>query len=479
MIKINLFKNANLLAFISCFAISIYCYWGWLYDGTLNIDGEFTNNFYQTITLGRWFHTFLRHYFLPEPFSLYITPLIALSFIIISAFIICRSLKLESYELLIGMLVFITFPQISYQLEFLNQADTVGIAFLLAAISAIIFHSQKNRIVIFSGIVLSILSMAIYQTFVTYIIAFVIGLQINSIIRNEKNIRESFYSSCLSLSLIALSTLIYLLLTKAIKHYFSLESNEYISNYIQNASDIKWLVKSAIDNIYNFYNNPPTGLNLYKWLLIPLLILMFTLTYKLKTRSIYLISSIIFIYILPVIFIVVVGSGAPPRLFVLMPIVAVILFSCLSNFRSIKYLNCMFFLFIIFNGVSTSKNLFLNDTLARQKDISLAKEISYTSQTKGISLNGKYIYIYGSNDSGNMLSMSADTFGKSFFWWDGGNYFRMVAFMNYYGICNCKPANKEQIEKIYPIVKSLPSWPNPDSIAEINGLVIIKLSEKK
>lgn len=86
---------------------------------------------------------FLRHYFLPEPFSLYITPLIALSFIIISAFIICRSLKLESYELLIGMLVFITFPQISYQLEFLNQADTVGIAFLLAAISAIIFHSQK------------------------------------------------------------------------------------------------------------------------------------------------------------------------------------------------------------------------------------------------------------------------------------------------------------------------------------------------
>lgn len=125
---------------------------------------------------------------------------------------------------------------------------------------------------------------------------------------------------------------------------------------------------------------------------------MFTLTYKLKTRSIYLISSIIFIYILPVIFIVVVGSGAPPRLFVLMPIVAVILFSCLSNFRSIKYLNCMFFLFIIFNGVSTSKNLFLNDTLARQKDISLAKEISYTSQTKGISLNGKYIYIYGSND---------------------------------------------------------------------------------
>lgn len=57
----------------------------------------------------------------------------------------------------------------------------------------------------------------------------------------------------------------------------------------------------------------------------------------------------------------------------------------------------------------------MNDTLARQKDISLAKEISYTSQTKGISLNGKYIYIYGSNDSGNMLSMSADTFGKSFF----------------------------------------------------------------
>ncbi|HFF6148018.1 TPA: hypothetical protein ACGD3N_004476, partial [Shigella flexneri] len=32
MIKINLFKNSNLLAFISCFAISIYCYWGWLYD---------------------------------------------------------------------------------------------------------------------------------------------------------------------------------------------------------------------------------------------------------------------------------------------------------------------------------------------------------------------------------------------------------------------------------------------------------------
>lgn len=54
----------------------------------------------------------------------------------------------------------------------------------------------------------------------------------------------------------------------------------------------------------------------------------------------------------------------------------------------------MFFLFIIFNSVSISKNLFLNDTLARQKDISLAKEISYISQTKAFPLTeNTYIYM--------------------------------------------------------------------------------------
>lgn len=47
-----------LIMIVASFLGAVFTYGNYIYRSTLNIDGEFTNNFYQTVSLGRWFHAF-------------------------------------------------------------------------------------------------------------------------------------------------------------------------------------------------------------------------------------------------------------------------------------------------------------------------------------------------------------------------------------------------------------------------------------
>lgn len=56
-----------LIMIVASFLGAVFTYGNYIYRSTLNIDGEFTNNFYQTVSRAM-VPCFLRNYFLPEPF---------------------------------------------------------------------------------------------------------------------------------------------------------------------------------------------------------------------------------------------------------------------------------------------------------------------------------------------------------------------------------------------------------------------------
>jgi Glucosyl transferase GtrII len=73
----------------------------------------------------------------------------------------------------------------------------------------------------------------------------------------------------------------------------------------------------------------------------------------------------------------------------------------------------------------------------------------------------------------------SSTIGASFFEWDGGSTLRIAAFLNFFSSATFLPANQDQVEKAFEAAESMPSWPAPGSIARVDGVVILKLSEPR
>ena len=71
----------------------------------------------------------------------------------------------------------------------------------------------------------------------------------------------------------------------------------------------------------------------------------------------------------------------------------------------------------------------------------------------------------------------SSTHGASFFRWDGGNRSRVAAFLNFLSNATFNPATDDQMEEAFEVASTMPSWPERGSIARVDGIVLIKLSE--
>ncbi|GAB2795206.1 hypothetical protein GCM10027040_21990 [Halomonas shantousis] len=90
------------------------------------------------------------------------------------------------------------------------------------------------------------------------------------------------------------------------------------------------------------------------------------------------------------------------------------------------------------------------------------------------------VYFHGGmlRDDNHKLAQSG-TFGSSFFAWDGGNNIRLKHFLDFYGLANIHTANRYQTMQALKIIDELPTWPNPNSIYLYQGVLVIKLAEKR
>ncbi|MGU0056821.1 hypothetical protein ACVXG7_19890 [Enterobacter hormaechei] len=119
------------LPVILCSVISSLAAYGYaLFNFTISIDGEYRDNFSVTISLGRWLHSLLKLYILPEPYVPFATVAFGLFIFALSSFIISITLFKDIFLASICSVLFFSIPQLAYQIQFINQADTVAISFL-------------------------------------------------------------------------------------------------------------------------------------------------------------------------------------------------------------------------------------------------------------------------------------------------------------------------------------------------------------
>lgn len=470
-----MFVNNSVKSFFVFFFLSLSIYGYYILFPTLNIDGEFSNNFMQTISLGRWFHALLKKYFLPEPFLPIFTALVAVFFLCLAGSLLIKIYACGSKEKIIAFLIFISFPQFSYQLEFLNQADTFSIGvFLCVYASALLIRKGLARLLLSACIIAC--AIGIYQTLILVMPTIVMTHCSLALWRKNISPRESFRLSISGFVVTAIAAFLYFVIQTSFKMYFSINADGYLLSYLTSSGNFYEYMVSVYQGVKKLLLGTKF-FGEFSFILVALgLMSLFSNVFFRKDKCLPFLYAMVALF-LTMLVIFLTGNSSPPRLFVTCSFMMMFVYLiCRVEFSLKIMIDIIAIMAVIFN-VLTLNYLFYKDASVRKSDLYIADRIVTLLQEKGGSCNNVKMYIHGRLDGINNLGVSSDTFGKSFFWWDGGNYMRAIAFMKYYGVCSAIPTDRNEVRFLYPYIQNMPIWPDEQAVKIVDGIIIVKMSD--
>jgi hypothetical protein len=471
----KVFKSA-LYPFLTALAVFITVYAFELSHFTLSIDEEFNDNIIHTISMGRWGHSFLKQLIFPEPFIPFFTEFISFILLSISCTIITNTMGLSLRQSIFFATLYASMPQFAYQLQFLNQFDTLATSLLLS--SMIVFLIIRRDGFIFNIILPSFLlciSISIYQSVIFYPLSILIASICIDATRNESKISlfkvvVSFLASSVS------GMILYAALTRIIQKIYNVNSDSYFTNMIS------WLHSSPIESIKiligfikGFLTFETTyGLSIFSLSALILALPLLTPLRKKIKYTFFAAALILSAFTLNII----IGGALPARAMTCLGVVFAA--SCVIAFSSLRDHKMMWIIpaISIIYGAATVSNLFYSETTAYNKDYRLATRIANDISAKinaSVESTIKVYFYGGMNLNYNNKIENSDMFGTSFLNWDSGNSARISAFINRTGIANISPVSFNDIKENQELINEAPVWPKAGSILIFSDIVVVKL----
>lgn len=172
MHKLDTNRNDNyqtLTVFVAAFVTYLFVYGFELTHFSLSIDEEFDNNIAHTIAIGRWGHALLKATIYPEPFIPFYTEILTFILLAASCVVIVKTFALKFKQALFFAVLYASSAQFAYQLQFLNQCDTVATAILISAVAVYLIVKNDS---FFCSLCLPALllgyAVAIYQSIIFF-----------------------------------------------------------------------------------------------------------------------------------------------------------------------------------------------------------------------------------------------------------------------------------------------------------------------
>ncbi len=474
------FDKAGKAAFLSALISYLFVYGFELTHFTLSIDEENMNNFYATLSTGRWGHSLLRMSILPEPYVPFFTMFFALVVLSLSSSVMCRYLKLDTEHSIVFSILIAAIPQMAYQLEFNNQADTVALAILCSSVSLTFIEtfSIKNSL---TFIVLTVISLSIYQSIFLYAASLLCVRMAFDAYNNFSSVKSCTKKISCFFTLVVLSLLINFLLDKLIMWYFSIESSSYLSQMIGwdkgSFREVIHRTNSFVRSYLKF--KAPYGLNMFSFTTIAVVIIAITAILKKRNFILVIILSILCLasgFILNY----ALGTHLVPRAMTQLPVIFAGLLTLAIFSLNIRFSGYVISLIFLISGASYANRLFYSDYMARKGDKSTASEILSTIYNKYPEFDAAQtpVFFYGGFQPLNTWKIpTADVFGASFFSWDGGNNSRIYNFFKVSNIAEFQRPSTFQIDNSIIYAKHMQVWPNHASIELHDGVVIVKLGK--
>ncbi len=387
-------KSFNLFTF--SFALSIITYGFTLSNYSLSVDSETPIYSEFAMSLGRWGTNFVRYYIF-EGHLPYFTLLLGLFLLSITAVELSGLFKFKGDMKYLFCALFLTFPQLSYQLVFTMQADVIPLGFL-SSIFAVKFFN-KSLVKLFSPTSLSyffisafliMFTVAIYQGLILIpIIIFIISFFLNSF-EDDFNFKKETRKAFSFFLVIIFGLVLYYI---SVKLLCPPVDGGYLSSYMSGRSDNQFLNGLSIwlkNLIGGFYYGEKT----FIISTLVLLILIFQLATQKKLFFIRT-SILLLLFLIPFGFSFLITNGYhPPRIYLTSGIVFA--FSIVFFISRIKYkkTSIIFISIICLTNIYFITNLFYSNYRIFNHDKEIAKKIDFLIQSKYPNFNSNTDYVY-------------------------------------------------------------------------------------
>lgn len=454
---------------------------------SLSIDSETPVYSEFAMSLGRWGTNLIR-YRVFEGHLPYFTLLLGLILLSLTAVELSKLFKFKGVMSYLFCALFLTFPQLSYQLVFTMQADVVPLGFLCATLaiklflkgSEVIFCLKSLSYFLLSSLLL-MFTVAIYQALVLIPVIIYLILFFQNTFKNNYNFKVEFRKGLHFVSAMIVGLALYYL---SIKLFCPPVEGGYLSSYLSGAQDNQFLNACSIwlkNLVGSFYY----GNRLFAVATIVFVILVVQLAFQKKLFGLRLLILFL-LFLLPFGFSFLITNGYhPPRIYVASGIVyAFIIVYFVSTLKFEKTSIWTISLICVAN-IYFITNLFYSNYKIFNHDKDTARKIDNLIQSKYPNFDAatNYVYFYGFFPYEHHQKYRIDkseAFGGSLFSWDNGDNYRIINFfkfndINYYNMID----KKEVYLKIKDSIEPMPIWPNRESVKMINDVIVVKLGKEK
>lgn len=489
----NLYGGAHFdFVFYFILAAVVFLSYGYeIFNFNLTIDEEIhainSGKWNEWIAQGRWGMALLNYVLLPNP----IIPVVSMFLGVVGTvlgvmFFIKDSFNVNQQAALGITALAITTPTLAFTFTFSTLAYGVGCAFLAISISNSLIYRQAWRGVLLACF-LAAFAISIYQTFVFVFVMFIVVRVWR--IRAEPNSNEIALYQHLAVYFFG-GLLIYFLFNMLALKIASLDI-KYVGQFI----DLKGFIQNPLQKLLASVERVLDVLRLHPglfgvrsvWLSVVLLVsIIFSLAYPLLNKSYYKLLHAVAILITVLIIIVLADAiaqgGAPLRSVIYIPVAIAIIVGVAFTVTGVvgkRVLMTLCFLAIVGNSM-VNNHLFASSASAEFRDKMLAETIIV--EVRKLDPSKTDYTVLKVEVIGNMawpvtgVQSKTETFGASFFEWDGGNRHRVSAYLNLNGLATIS-ANEEERVLAYVKQRKMPAWPHAGWIALSGDVLILKFGE--
>lgn len=459
------------------------------YAITLDNEGHITNTtFYWYITSKRWGICLFQKLFFLRTLIPSFWIVANLMFLSLAALFMVDTLNLKkSWHRYVFLLLFITYPQYSYMMQFACTADAVGVGIFLVSLGFWYFTQGKTWLSLIVTYLCFTLSLSIYISIIFIPMTLILVSIFSEIIELRSSLKKIIGKLVILGIITGISYLTYEWISRmCIAHYQVADSSEYFSNMNRWKFDSPELcVKNIISSISHIFKGKGyIGNLIWPSVFIPFIILAIHL-FKEKIAISYKcfgVCLLLFSLLAPFFQIVLLGKDQPGRVFLAQGVLFAAMWSISLKWTWPKIKpDCIFtglFFLFIFNGYRVSR-FFYSDMLMERTEKNFVARIMVKIDDLGVNLADTPIIICGYSSVKPEFHENEYTFNASSMGLLNikNNHWRRLTAFQVWGFCNDKltlPSPK-LAELLLPDIKKMPVFPAKGSVELIKGVVVVKL----
>lgn len=483
-------STGELKLFSFSFVLCLITYGFALSNFTITIDNEMPILPDFGMEFGRWGQNFIRYHIFKGTLP-YFTLLFSLFIFTIAAIRFARLFRFTGISAYAFCALFLTFPQISYQVVFSIMADVAAIGILLSLFCVELFIAgtqQISRVRKFYFFTLSALllmfTLSIYQAFILVpIVIYLIRLLQNTFL-DGFNLRTELLKVLSFGAVMFTGTVLYAISVKLI--CAPIENGSYLMSFMAGNSDNQFFNFLTIwrKNLFGtFYYGERTFI--IAFLASIVLLFIFLINRKLFFLRVIILIGLL---LLPFIMSALITNGYhPPRLYLTTNLVFAFLIVYaidhiqLQNHQIVR----AGIVSILVLNIYYITNLFNAAHRIYKHDRQMAENIDDVIRSKypDFHTTDKTVYFYGHlpYDYHNKFRLeNSEIFSGTFYTWDNGSNYRIINFFREADVADYKMIEThEQLNLVKDSAATMPVWPDPKSIKKVNDIIIIKLSREK